>query len=793
MFSLKIKVNMKRIKIIVSIFALFLVSASYMSYGQTAPKIYKAGVKFMKEKNYTEALNQINQAIQMDSSQLDYFVSRANCYENLGQLPEATRDYIKAADLDPKDKELAYNAGRLLNAQTQYIESIHWLSKALDIDKSYLVAMVTKIGSLIAIKNFDEALSTSNKTLELKKSSLNYYNHGIVSDFLKNYQVAETDLKEAINLDKEYYNAYVALASVLLKSGKTEEALKYCNDVLKMDANFTEAYATRSKIYYKKSDLPSAIADLTKAIYLNSTDANLYFTRAQFQKEFAKVKEAINDYTQVTKLDDKNYMAFYNRALCYEETKNPDAAATDFEKFIALTQNIKDVGDLYKNAETRVYELRAETNKPEIVIKTPTPTADGAIETSKNSKELTLEASITDQSKLKSIKINGQDCKYDNTTKKITVSQEVKLESVDKISVVATDIYNNETTLTLNIKRTEVDPPLIDIIQPYTSQYNEIFLEQQDSIYVFIEGKIADESLIKSIVVDGMAAKYLPGEKNPTFSATIDATGKNEIKVEAIDEYGNATNKTFKLDRTSAKILAENPMGKTWVVFIENSDYVSFASLVGPTQDVVTIKNALSKYDVHNFIQKKNQKKVELEKFFSIELRDLVKNNKVNSLIVWYAGHGKFINETGYWIPVDADRDDEYTYFNISNLKAAMQSYSKFVTHVLVITDACESGPTFYAAMRSGAKKRVCGDYEATKFKSSQVFSSAGLELAQDKSQFTSLFAKQLNYNTNDCIAIDNIVIGVTESVTNEKQKPQFGQIQGLEDEGGTFFFMKKK
>ena len=121
-----------------------------------------------------------------------------------------------------------------------------------------------------------------------------------------------------------------------------------------------------------------------------------------------------------------------------------------------------------------------------------------------------------------------------------------------------------------------------------------------------------------------------------------------------------------------------------------------------------------------------------------------------------------------------------------------MQSYSNYITHVLVVTDACESGPSFYAAMR-GANKRECGNYEPTKFKSSQVFSSAGYELAADNSQFTKTFAKSLNYNTNSCIPIDNIVNQVTEVIgQGSKQAPKFGKIQGLEDEDGTFFFMKK-
>ena len=328
---------------------------------------------------------------------------------------------------------------------------------------------------------------------------------------------------------------------------------------------------------------------------------------------------------------------------------------------------------------------------------------------------------------------------------------------------------------------------------PYASDNGQIYLDS-DNGSLYIEGKVNDESHIKSILIEGTIASFALNEINPNFSATIDIRNKDKFQITAIDEFDNEAVQVFTLSREGAVISADNPMGKTWTVFIENSEYESFASLEGPTKDVLLMKSALANYEIHNIIHKRNMTKLEMEKFFSIELRDLVRSNQVNSLLVWYAGHGKFINETGYWIPIDATRDDEFSYFNINTLKASMHSYSKYVTHTLVITDACESGPTFYQAMRStGDENRSCDDWKDTKFKSSQVFSSAGYELAVDNSQFTKTFAGTLQNNPNACIPIEHIVEKVKDAVkNNNQQEPKFGKISGLEDENGTFFFISK-
>ncbi|NJO70190.1 MAG: hypothetical protein HC830_13710 [Bacteroidetes bacterium] len=46
-------------------------------------------------------------------------------------------------------------------------------------------------------------------------------------------------------------------------------------------------------------------------------------------------------------------------------------------------------------------------------------------------------------------------------------------------------------------------------------------------------------------------------------------------------------------------------MGKTWVIFVENAKYSTFASLEGPIKDISLMKAALAKYQVNNIIHKK--------------------------------------------------------------------------------------------------------------------------------------------------------------------------------------------
>jgi hypothetical protein len=202
---------------------------------------------------------------------------------------------------------------------------------------------------------------------------------------------------------------------------------------------------------------------------------------------------------------------------------------------------------------------------------------------------------------------------------------------------------------------------------------------------------------------------------------------------------------------------------------------------------------ALSKYKIDKIIHKRNLTKSQMNYFFSNELKNLVNEGRVNSLLIWYTGHGKLVGENGFWIPVDSKIDDASTYFNINTLKTVLKPYLQNITHSLIVTDACETGPSFYMSMRDLSSERNCSDGKSTKSRSSQVFTSSTEDFKDGDSKFTTSFANALMFDNNSCVPIERIVTRVSNDVIKSNQKrPVFGKIAGFEDENGTFLFIKK-
>jgi tetratricopeptide (TPR) repeat protein len=778
----------KRMFLLTTFFVLFAMVLS----GQGGKKFFKAGNEFVDNLKYDDAVAQFTSAIGAEPSNDEYYFARGEAYEKGNKNKEAYSDFEKSIVFKPKEVKYIVALGRACNKLGKYEEALVLLNRASGLDKRNRWIYPEKTKTLIELKKYDQALKVADTANLINDEAINYYNRGLCFVRLFNDDQAKRDLDKAISKDKKFIEPRLELADLYIRANKLQDATEEINTILAKDDKNTQAYIIRSKIYKKNLDYPNAINDVSKTILIDPGNPEYYMIRGTYYQEFNQHTNAIADFSKYISLKPGDPDAFFARARSYEEIQNPEKAIEDYNKITEISEFDMKARKMLKEAQVRLFELNREKVPPEITIATPVVNSQSELLIKGNENSITISGKVKEKNNIEALIINGQNVRLgDKKNGESDFVTTVDITGKDKLTVLARDEYKNEKIMDLKITRTEVNPPKIILVAPLTSTDNVIYLEEKKpSLYV--EGKIADESLLKSIQIAGFNASYRSDQVDPGFSATIDISNISRFTVIAEDIYGNRQETEFTLNRDNAGLAESNPMGKTWVVFIENSSYETFTALDGPIKDVSMIQRALANYQISHFEHKTDMTKAQMEKYFNIELRDLLKANQVKSLLIWYAGHGKFINDVGYWIPVDAKRDDEFTYFNINGLKAGMQAYTGLV-HTLVISDACESGPSFYQAMRSSPEEKTCDDVTATAMRSAQVFTSAQRELANDNSQFTQTFANTLLNNKNACVPIDKIVKTVSDAVANNNaQKPRFGKISGLVDDNGTFFFIAK-
>lgn len=787
----------------VLVVALLILSTSILT-AQSAKKYIKEAQAFIEARQYDQALTSLNAALGLEADNANAFHWRGRTNYLLKNYPDAIRDYTAATAGMPKNEELFQDLALANVAAGNHKDAIIAYDRVLVLEPKAIETYNKKAQAQITLKDFDGAVKTCNTALAINKSDdISYLYMAVALDSVGNNELAETNYLKALTLVKEnkakkdfpkiHKPYYVGLARVQQKLFKNDLSLANYNEALKIDPSDYELYIQRGKIKVVKLDFQEAILDFNQSIGVNDKNPDAFYQRGLINKKLGQFPAALNDFNQAILLNDRDANAIAGRAACYFAMARYADAVRDYKNAMSLKPEDKEFAKQYSLARDKNYEANKEENAPQFVIIKPN-TKNNEIDVRRDAETLTIEALITDQSPIKSIVVDSKVIPVKEDEINPTFTQTIQVKGKNQFDISITDIYLNTTKTTIKLNKIEVDGPLVSMTRPFESMDNqgvvrELFIENKPNIY--FEGNIKDENKIKSIIVNGTSASFPLDMINPPFQAMVAVGTADTLNVTATDMVGNQSVVRYKLIREDTS--GANPMGTTWVVFIENSNYKNLQKLEGPARDVSDMKAALSNYKIDNVIHKKDQSKAQLDKFFSIDLRDMVQKNRVKSIVVWYAGHGKFLNETGYWIPVDGDNYDEYTYYSVNNLRAAIQSYTQ-LQHVLVISDACESGPAFYMAMRDDAVARQCGDWEGTKFKSAQVMTSSNKELSNDNSLFTQAFSNILTNNPGNCISIESLASKVSGIVKqNQKQTPKFGKIKGLEDQDGSFFFIKKQ
>jgi tetratricopeptide (TPR) repeat protein len=774
---------------------------SAAAFSQSPSKLIKEGKELQEQGKWAEAIAKFSAAIDAKSSSLDAYEERARCYMQTEEYPKAVDDCKMLVNLKPKRNEYKFMLAKAYLLAGKAAQASETLDYLLGEDLSNHDYYEWMIRTKLALRQNDAAGSVCNEALsQFPEDHFFIYLRGVSLDSTRNNQLAVLSYQKALQLmedkfpkeqRKPYWEYYRAIGISYLKIKRFDNASGYFNSLTAIDTGNYKGYELQGDAHYLAGNLQKAVDRFSRAIS-RSKDSNLYFKRGMAYKAQKQFTDAMNDFNKLLAKDSLNIPALLEKANCCVELGDIAPAKLLYGKVKQLDPYNKKADLELEKAKKRYYENNRETEKPE--IKMLSPESEGyTLLVPVAGQYLELKGVIYDKSNILSVIAEGVEAKFDKEATNPEFTVTIPVENKSQLVIKVTDVYYNTTSVTYSMRQFEKTKPKIILSDPIPSSNMMIYVGKTSGSTLKLHGHVDDESQIKSVKVNGMHAEFSLTELSPEFSIDIPISNTDSVIVEATDAFDNTSITRYSINRKAITESDMNPMGITWFVFIENSSYLNFATLDGPAKDCESLKKALSGYRIDNFIVKKNMNKEEMERFFAIELRQQLKSAQVNSLVVWYAGHGKFQNDNGYWIPVNAKMNDEFSYFQITNLKGYISTY-KFLSHILVISDACETGGAFCIAENNPPEPGDCLKADQMRKRSAQVFTSSNVEKSADNSMFAGTFSDILLANSDPCLPIEKIRNKVTKSVTfNQAQKPMFGHIAGVPHDGGSFYFIRIK
>lgn len=778
---------------------------------------YRAGKNSLHDSDYVQAIIELNEARkyfplseQGKISEGDVTYGLGECYFNLGKLDSAKFFLEKAKDLrnDKNEKNILNRLIQVYFSLNEFAKADTLLAALINIPKTSWVDknkyLLDRAYANIFLHHYALSMDYCHSANQLDAGNhRTYFLIAVALDSLNNKECLPK-YGMAIQLlsnseawiynkmpHKDYFHYWTAYLKAAVKFNECDRATIVCNEAIVIDSENPEIYVDLAKCYEKINNDSAALIQLDIALDKKPGMAMALMCRGELLFNKNEFNKALQDFNQILQTDSADSKAYRLRGICYLSLENISEAQKDFQQAKKLNPTDTSISRYLTVIENKRFETNKESNPPIIALTSPEVTPDSCIQIKYLVNQITLHGRIQDQSKIKSIYINNS-LVSDSIRLNPEFTFTLPLISLDQISIKATDVYDNSAIIKYRIKKPEPSKCLINIDTPPNNTSNEIYPEEPYAEKIELNFTINNESGINSVLLNGNQIRVEKNEDGVEYSGNVSIENTDTLFLTITDNNNYQSVYKYYINRERSEKAKNNPMGRTWVVFIENSNYKQEQLLDGPKKDYKKIRNALRSYEIDTIIHKVDLTRLEMEYFFQDTLPTLIEKANVNSVMIWYAGHGSKKKALGFWVPIDGTTKNLTTCFPLRNLQICLRNYA--AKHLLVISDACETAPGFYDLKR-GATDYVksCSDFQHKNLKSVQGITSSGIESTNDKSEFANLFSAELSKNNGDCITINKIFENIRGGFNEDTGIPSFETIDNFHvDAKATFIFIKK-
>ena len=301
---------------------------------QQQPRNYDAmfclGCVAAREGKDEEAMNWVNQAVQLFPAEAQVYTNRAYVQELLGRYRDASDTYLVAMSATDDNGSSIGHLVRL--ADNHYDDVMASLRSATDDNPR--VGIFYRVRSAIALK-------------------------------YKHYGQALRDLRIITDNNLlEYTTIYYDEANCLFQLGDYDNAYTYANKAIANDATAPDGYILRSMIELRQGkggNYKTATTTLDQALLLNPDYAPTLLAKARLLIAQKKYKDALPLVDKAVNADPQNADALMLRGwLNKYQLKNAAAATADFEKVLTLPdEDLTSLHGFALHAEKKIQDMPA--------------------------------------------------------------------------------------------------------------------------------------------------------------------------------------------------------------------------------------------------------------------------------------------------------------------------------------------------------------------------------------------------------------------------------------------------
>lgn len=230
-------------------------------------------------KNYPEASSLYEKSFAADNRNFDALNGIVAVLKAQNQFAQAQEriDKVLSAAADRKDltASLHYLKADVYISEKNLTAAQDELQKSMQADENYLPAYSTYAALLVEQNEIDSAVEQYQKVVEKRPSAAIYTVIGMLEETRQNYEAAEKNYRQALQIapDASIAGNNLAWLIAAYDRGNLDEALRLAQNAVDTNSSVAGFYDTLGLVFLKKELTAPAIEQMKKAIALDETEA----------------------------------------------------------------------------------------------------------------------------------------------------------------------------------------------------------------------------------------------------------------------------------------------------------------------------------------------------------------------------------------------------------------------------------------------------------------------------------------------------------------------------------------
>ena len=336
---------MKRKSILIALFIVSLLSAIgqkkdkvivIKSDQNNAEYLYNDAVKSYNEKNFSEAIEQLQLSIkENDTLPAPHFLLGV-IHREMNKKQISIQSFLKYIELSTIKDTAFYIIAQIYNEENKPDSALMFLKSCTDHNPNFCQAHYLKGVINFEKSYYDEAIHHFSKAIEINSENSDVYNdRGSTYRLLEKYEDALNDYDKAIVLNKKaiYYNNR---GSLKVKMEKFDEAIDDYTSAIVLDSNYYLAINNRGMAKLGIKDYTGAIHDFNLCLEKNKDYYASISNRGIAYYKIKKYKEAIEDFDYILTINPSDASTYLHRGNTKEMIRDNEGACQDWQKAAEL-------------------------------------------------------------------------------------------------------------------------------------------------------------------------------------------------------------------------------------------------------------------------------------------------------------------------------------------------------------------------------------------------------------------------------------------------------------------------